>query len=76
MSRWSSAFAPVAAFLHRFGEVMGGLVLGFLYFVLLGPIALLARLLADPLRRRRPSGSAFVAWQRANESIEAARRQA
>jgi len=75
MSRWSDIAAPVAAFLHRFGEVMGGFVLGFLYFALLGPIALLARAVSDPLRRRRPGDSAFVAWQAGNDTVEAARRQ-
>jgi hypothetical protein len=65
----------VTGFLHRFGEVMGGLVLGVLYFLVLGPISLAVRLLTDPLRRRRRSGTAFVDWERLNETLRAARRQ-
>jgi hypothetical protein len=47
-------------FLARFGEVMGRLVLGVVYFGLLGPVALFVRLFSDPLRRRRPKDSAFL----------------
>lgn len=63
------------AFLNRFGEVMGQVILLVLYFALLGPIALTLRLFADPLRIRRPRGSAFTRWQRSNETLSAARRQ-
>jgi hypothetical protein len=65
----------VTGFLHRFGEVVGGLVLGVLYFVVLGPISLAVRLLTDPLRRRRRPETAFVEWERMNENLRAARRQ-
>lgn len=65
----------ITAFLHRFGEVMGVVVLGAIYFVLLGPVALVARLVADPLRTRRPRGSAFLPWQCENDTLCAARRQ-
>jgi len=67
--------AALMAFLHRFGEVMGNVVLGALYFVLVGPVALVARLLSDPLRRRAPRDSAFLAWQPDNETVGAAHRQ-
>ncbi|MEW6273092.1 MAG: hypothetical protein AB1689_27765 [Thermodesulfobacteriota bacterium] len=71
----SPKLAALLAFFHRFGEVMGSIVLGFLYFVLVGPVALVARLATDPLRRRRPSESAFAAWQKDNETLAAAHRQ-
>lgn len=71
----SGGLATVLAFLQRFGEVMGGVVLGALYFLLLGPVALVSRMLSDPLRLRRPSDSAFAAWQKENESVGAAQRQ-
>ena len=51
----------VALFLARFGEVMGRLVLGAVYFLLLGPVAIFVRLFSDPLRRRRPEDSSFLA---------------
>jgi hypothetical protein len=74
-SSTSSPIAALLAFFHRFGEVMGGIVLGLLYFVLVGPVALVARLATDPLRRRRPNESAFVPWQKENETLAAAHRQ-
>lgn len=65
----------VAAFLHRFGEVVGNVVLGVIYFVLLGPVAVVARLVADPLCRRPPKGSSFLPWQSGNDTLPLARRQ-
>jgi len=70
-----SFVTTLLAFFHRFGEVMGSIVLGALYFVLLGPVALVARLATDPLRRRPPRDSAFVPWQKENETLGAAHRQ-
>ncbi len=67
--------ATVLAFLQRFGEVMGGIVLGALYFVLLGPVAVISRIFSDPLKMRRPSDSAFAVWEKDNESVSAAQRQ-
>jgi len=71
----SSFTATLLAFFHRFGEVMGGIVLGTLYFLLVGPVALIARVATDPLRRRAPRDSAFVPWQQDNETLDAAHRQ-
>ena len=68
-------WASIAAFLQHFGEVMGNVVLGILYFVLLGPVALLTRLVSDPLRRRRPADSAFLPWREENETLREAQRQ-
>ncbi|HZR82751.1 MAG TPA: hypothetical protein VFD92_16775 [Candidatus Binatia bacterium] len=75
MLRAGKSREEVLLFLHRFGEVMGNVVLGALYFLLLGPVALVARLLSDPLRAKPPAGSSLVPWRRANETIAAARRQ-
>lgn len=63
------------AFLQRFGEVMGGVILGLLYFLLLGPVAVVSRVLSDPLRLRRPADSAFLAWEHDNETVDDAHRQ-
>jgi hypothetical protein len=70
-----SFMAALLAFFHRFGEVMGSIVLGAIYFLLVGPVALVARITADPLRRRPPADSAFLLWQKDNETLEAAHRQ-
>jgi len=67
--------SEVLLFLNRFGEVMGGLVLGAIYFALLGPLALVARLASDPMRTRAPRDSSFLPWEQANETLTAARRQ-
>jgi hypothetical protein len=68
-------WGSIAAFLQHFGEVMGNVVLGLLYFLLLGPVAILTRLVSDPLRRRRPSDSAFLPWREENETLTQAQRQ-
>jgi hypothetical protein len=65
----------VMTFLHRFGEVVGNLILGALYYVLLGPVALVGRLVSDPLRTRRPADSSFLPWQEENETLPEAHRQ-
>jgi hypothetical protein len=46
-----------------------------LYFVVLGPFAIVYRLVADPLHvRPRPQGN-WTSWQATNETLSAARRQ-
>jgi hypothetical protein len=75
MEESPSFTASLLAFFHRFGEVMGSIVLGALYFLLVGPVALIARIATDPLRRRAPRDSAFLGWQKDNETLEAAHRQ-
>lgn len=62
-------------FLHNFGLVMGDLTLGLVYVFLLGPVAIFVRIYADPLRRRRPEGSAFQPWHGNADSLVGARRQ-
>lgn len=62
-------------FSERFGSMLSRALLTVLYFVVLGPFALLHRLVADPLHlRRRPRGN-WTAWVADNETLEAARRQ-
>lgn len=72
LAGWKDAFG---SFFARFGEVMGNVVLGALYFLLLGPVAVFSRLVSDPLRRRRPADSAFLPWEEENDSLAEARRQ-
>jgi hypothetical protein len=65
----------LARFHQQFGEVIGKVILALLYFLLLGPVAILYRLASDPLRTRRPQGSAFLPWRKENETIADAHRQ-
>jgi hypothetical protein len=62
-------------FSERFGSMLSRMLLFVLYFLLLGPFALVYRLVADPLHlRRRPQGN-WTAWSATNETLSAARRQ-
>ena len=62
-------------FSEHFGNMLSRTFLTLLYFLVLGPFAVVYRLFADPLRLRRPEGGNFVAWKSANETLAAARRQ-
>jgi hypothetical protein len=62
-------------FSERFGNMLSRIFLTLLYFLVLGPFAILYRLCADPLRIRRPKGSNWLGWVANNETIQAARRQ-
>jgi hypothetical protein len=46
----------VPALLRRIGQLQGWALLSAFYFLLLGPVALCFKLLADPLGLRRRSG--------------------
>ena len=62
-------------FSERFGSMLSRVLLTVLYFGLLGPFALVYRLVADPLHlRRRPQGN-WSTWQSSNDTLPAARRQ-
>ncbi len=62
-------------FSERFGSMLSRLLLTVLYFVLLGPFALVYQLFADPLHlKRRPKGN-WSAWVSRNETLAQARRQ-
>ena len=62
-------------FSERFGSMLSRIFLTLLYFLVLGPFALLYRLVADPLRLRHPSDGNWAAWSADNETLAAARRQ-
>ena len=62
-------------FTERFGSMLSRALLTALYFLVLGPFALVYRIFADPLHlRRRPRGN-WSAWKETNSSLKAARRQ-
>ncbi len=70
--------APMKAllvFTERFGNMLSRIFLTLLYFLVLGPFALVYRLVADPLRLQRPKDGNWWDWRATNETLQAARRQ-
>ncbi len=65
----------LVVFSERFGSMLSRIFLTLLYFLVLGPFALLYQLAADPLRIRRRNDGNWAAWQARNETLAAARRQ-
>lgn len=65
----------LVAFSERFGSMLSRIFLTLLYFLVLGPFALLYQRFADPLRLGRPKDGNWAAWQADNETLAAARRQ-
>lgn len=62
-------------FTERFGNMMSRALLTVLYFVVLGPFAIVYRLFADPLHLRpRPDGN-WSTWQETPNTLERARKQ-
>jgi hypothetical protein len=60
----------------KIGDVQARLILGLLYFLLVGPIALVRRLMADPLGLRRAlRGRHWIPRPPADPSLDAARKQ-
>ena len=62
-------------FARLIGEFNGRVLLTLLYVVLIVPSGLVLRLLADPLRRRRPQGSNWTPRSPAPVTLDEARRQ-
>ena len=60
---------------ERFGNMLSRGLLLLLYFVLLGPFALLYRLAADPLHIRARKKGNWTAWTTHNDTLAAGRRQ-
>ena len=62
-------------FTERFGNMISRAFLMVLYFVVLGPFAIVYQMFADPLHiRKRPKGN-WDDWETRNETLAAARRQ-
>ena len=62
-------------FTERFGSMLSRVLLTVLYFLVLGPFAVLYRIFADPLHlRRRPRGN-WSTWKETNSNLKSARRQ-
>ncbi|MFT7671048.1 MAG: hypothetical protein ACI8X5_003763 [Planctomycetota bacterium] len=62
-------------FSERFGTMMSRTLLTVLYFLVLGPFAIVYRLVADPLHLRPRKGGNWTTWESHNHSLDAARRQ-
>ena len=66
---------PFLEFSERFGNMLSRALLAVLYFVLLGPFALVYRLAADPLHLRRQKRGNWSGWTGTNDTLRAARKQ-
>ena len=62
-------------FSERFGQMLSRVLLTLLYFVLLGPFALVYRLVADPLHLARRRSGNWTPWTSSNDTLARARRQ-
>lgn len=63
-------------FTERFGSMLSRLLLSVLYYVVLGPAALVYQRVADPLHLERPKdGSNWSRWTGTNETLRRARSQ-
>ncbi len=62
-------------FTERFGNMVSRVFLTLVYFLVLGPFALLYQLVADPLHLRRRREGNWSNWTADNETLSAARRQ-
>ena len=60
---------------ERFGNMLSRALLSVLYFVLLGPFALVYRAFADPLHLRRRKQGNWTGWTGENDTLPAARKQ-
>ncbi len=68
-------FKPVFHFLERFGNVVGRTLMTLIYFVAVMPVAIVFRLVADPLVLRAGAKSTWRPWSQINETLEDARKQ-
>ncbi|MCB9899587.1 MAG: hypothetical protein H6825_16390 [Planctomycetes bacterium] len=68
-------FEPVTAFLERFGNVVGRILLTVVYFIAVAPVAIVYRAVADSLMTKRRPSSTYRPWEQINDTLEDARRQ-
>lgn len=62
-------------FSERFGSMLSRLLLTALYYVVLGPFALVYQRVADPLHLKRRADGNWTRWTGRNDTLDAARRQ-
>ncbi|MEZ6004611.1 MAG: hypothetical protein R3F17_05445 [Planctomycetota bacterium] len=66
---------PLLEFSERFGELLSRMLLTALYFLVLGPFALVYQRFADPLHLRKASQGHWLTWERPPASLRTARKQ-
>lgn len=66
---------PLIQFSERFGSMLSRVLLTVLYYLVLGPFAVLYQLVADPLHLRKRKNGNWTAWDRQDNTLRAARRQ-
>lgn len=62
-------------FTERFGSMLSRLLLTVLYYVVLGPFALVYQRVADPLHLRRQPAGNWRPWTGTNDDLQSARKQ-
>jgi hypothetical protein len=62
-------------FSERFGSMLSRILLTVLYYLVLGPFALVYQRVADPLHLRRRKAGNWTTWDHPNDTLRAARRQ-
>ena len=63
-------------FTERLGRMLSRMLLSGLYYLVLGPVALVYQRVADPLRLQRPAGGTnWADWTGTNDTLRRARRQ-
>lgn len=60
---------------ERFGHMMSRTLLSVLYYLVLGPFALVYQLVCDPLHLKRRRAGNWTAWTSRNDTLARARRQ-
>jgi hypothetical protein len=65
----------ILEFSERFGSMLSRILLTLLYFLVLGPFAIVYRLVADPLHLRRRKHGNWTTWTTKNDTLTLARRQ-
>lgn len=60
---------------ERFGHMLSRALLTVLYFGVLGPFAIVYRLVADPLHLKRRKQGNWTAWTQKNDTLSRARKQ-
>jgi hypothetical protein len=67
--------ARALLFSERFGSMLSRVLLTVLYFGVMGPFAVVYRVVADPLHLRRRKGGNWTKWDSRNHTLPMARRQ-
>lgn len=62
-------------FSERFGSMLSRILLTVLYYLVLGPFALVYQRVADPLHLRQRRSGNWTQWTQGADSLRAARKQ-